>query len=370
MRRTLVLLALLALVPHGVACSSFKNVDTAADAGAGDATPLDGGLVDASAADSPPGDGAPARDGNVADVASADAPSSEGGSACSGDGGCPVEVLVDNLNQASLILVDSTSIYFADPGAPGSAVYQCPKTGCATPITLGPGYATGMGVDSANVYWNDFSAGSVVACTLGGCGGQPKVLASSQSSLEGVTFDGTNLSWSTLGNIVTCKPPACSPVVTLATGQGAGIPPLASDTGTVYWSSTGGGGSVESCGAAGCGGMPHQVATGLATSVYVKNGFVFFTLGNSVVSCPVTGCGASPFTIGSSLQPFAVISDGAFVYWLDDIDFNVYRCPVTGCGSSPSIFATMQMTAPGADIALDADYAYWTASSQVLRKHK
>jgi hypothetical protein len=349
-----------------VACSSFKNEAPAADAGTGDAAPIDGGLpADSGPGDAQSGDGASAPDTGLADGSTPDA-----ATGCAGDGGCPVEVLVDNLDQASLVLVDSTNIYFADPGAPGSAVYQCPKTGCTTPITLGSGYATGMGIDSANVYWNDFSAGSVVACTIGGCGGQPKVLASSQTSLEGVTFDGTNLSWSTLGNIVTCKPPACSPLVTLATGQGAGIPPLASDTGTVYWCSTGGGGSVESCGAAGCNGMPHQVATGLATSVFVKNGFAYFTLSNSVVSCPVTGCGGSPFTIGSSLQPYAVISDGAFVYWLDDIDFDVYRCPVSGCGSSPSIFATMQMAAPGADIALDADYVYWTASSQVLRKHK
>ena len=66
---------------------------------------------------------------------------------CGGEGGCPVEVLVGNLRQASVVLVDSKSVYFADQGTVDGTVYQCPKSGCTTPTTLGPGYATGLGVD-------------------------------------------------------------------------------------------------------------------------------------------------------------------------------------------------------------------------------
>src|ERR1700722_15972022 len=232
------------------ACSSFKNEGPSADASADGSSLADGSSGDASS-DGPPSsddagapdssslpDSAAPLDGSLSETGPTDA-----SSGCSGDGGGPVEVLADNLSQPSVVLVDATNVYFGDDGVAGGQVYQCPKSGCATPIPLGPGFASGLGVDSANVYWNDFNAGSVVSCTIGGCNGQPRVVASSQPSVEGVTFAGTNLYWSTVGSIVTCAPSSCATPSTLATSQGNGIAPLTSEPGVVLWGTTNSGGS-------------------------------------------------------------------------------------------------------------------------------
>jgi hypothetical protein len=43
---------------------------------------------------------------------------------------------------------------------------------------------------------------------------------------------------------------------------------------------------------------------------------------------------------------------------------------VTGCTGSAERFAEGQLSQPGANVALDGEYAYWTVPSQVLRRHK
>jgi hypothetical protein len=101
----------------------------------------------------------------------------------------------------------------------------------------------------------------------------------------------------------------------------------------------------------------------------VKAGTAYFTIGNAVDSCPVTGC-TSLHTIGSSSEPYGMGTDGVDIYWLDGEDDVVYRCPALGCSGGPTHFADNQPSASGATVALDADYVYWTATTQVLRKHR
>ena len=347
------------------ACSGFKNDASTADGGPGDSATTDGAASDGPATDAPLADGTSLADSGAGDAQGVDAAPSDGASGCLGDAGCPIEVLVDGLRQATVVLVDANNVYFADQGTVDGTVYQCPKTGCIMPITLGPGYATGLGVDGTSVYWNDFTAGSVVACTIGGCGGTPKVIAPSQPYAEGVTFDGTNLYWSTQGSIVTCVAPGCATPTTLAPGQGA-FPPLAGETGVAYWGTST---SLEACAAAGCNQMPRTVVSGLAGSLAVAAGVAYMAVGNAVVSCPVTGC-TTPRTIGSSSEPFGIGADATEVYWLDSTDGVVYACPALGCSGGPTHFADEQTGAPGANVVLDSDYAYWTATTQVLRKHR
>jgi hypothetical protein len=349
------------------ACSSFKS-DTQPDGGSGG--PGDSGsmMIDATEAaadgsmhDAPTTiDVAQAESGNPSDGASTqDAPgASDGGS---------IEVVVDNLNQATLVRVDANNVYFGDEGTTVGVVYQCPKTGCTTPVVLGPGYATGMGVDATNVYWNDFSGGTVVSCAIGGCANQPTVIAPNQPQAEGVAFDGTNLFWATMGNIVTCTAPSCATRTTIATGQASTITLLAAQTGVGYWVS---GGSVEACAAAGCANSPSKISAATGSSIVVNGSFAYFTNGNAVQSCPVGGGCATPHTIGSSNDTYGLGTDGVDVYWLDDLDQAVYRCPVTGCTGSAQPFAQGQLSQPGANVALDGEYAYWTTAPQLLRKHK
>lgn len=350
------------MVALGAACSSFKGQE-ASDAGASDAPTGDVGVGDAAPGDAPSSHDAEAGTADTSVTADTGAPEAGGG-----DGPPPgtIETVVGGLHQATLVVLDTTNVYFGDEGTTTGVVYQCAKGGCATPTTLGPGFATGIGVDGKNVYWNDFAGGKVVACAIGGCANTPTTIAPTQPQAEGVTFDGTNLYWATSGNVLTCVPPACSPRTQLASGQGT-IVHVASETGAAYWVS---GGALVSCSAGGCSSTPVKVGSPASgASVFVLNGVAYFTSGNAVVSCPVGGC-ATPHTIGASDDPYGIGSDGTDVYWLDDIDQVVYRCPVSGCNGGAEKFATGQLSQPGANVALDGEYAYWTVPDQVLRKHK
>jgi hypothetical protein len=358
--------ALLSIV---AACSRFTGQETS-DGGASDAAPGDVGVGDAAPSDagSTSDDGGAADTGQGADGPATDGPATgdDGGTGCSGSA-CPIETVVGGLNQATLVVLDTTNVYFGDEGTTTGVVYQCPKSGCATPTVLGPGFATGIGVDGKNVYWNDFAGGKVVACAIGGCSNTPTTIAPTQPSAEGVTFDGTNLYWASSGNVLTCVPPACSPRPQLAAGQGT-IVHVASETGAAYWVS---GGALVGCPAAGCSATPTKVGSPASGgSVFVLNGVAYFTSGNAVVSCPVGGGCTTPHTIGASDDPYGIGSDGVDVYWLDDLDQVVFRCPVSGCNAGAEHFATGQLSQPGANVALDGEYAYWTVPDQVVRKHK
>ncbi len=367
------------------ACSSFKgSTDAEADGGGADGVaPVpagDGGGTSNGDGSTPSGSsdsGQPTASfdsGNDGHASASDAGGddatppmgSDGGSSSGDSGPGAIEVLVDNLAQATLITVDANNIYFGVEGSTTGTVYQCPKSGCATPTVLGPGFATGLGVDGSRVYWNDFAVGSIVSCAIGGCANEPTVLAPSQTEPEGLTFDGTNLYWATSGSIMTCVAPSCAQRTTLATGQPTNIVQMASETNVAFWIGTS---NVESCPAAGCSASPATVGPASGSSIVVKDGFAYFTSGNAIVSCPVGGCTA-PHTIGASDDPYGLGTDGTNVYWLDDIDEVVYRCPVTGCSGGATRFAEQQLTQPGGNVALDGEYAYWTLPDQVLRKPK
>ena len=352
-------------------CSNFHTGQTPVDAGpsgdgdiivifhdAGDAAAHD----DSAPHDAMP-DVAPHRDGGATD----------GGTVTACDGStCGIQTLVTNLNQAAALAVDDTNIYFADQGLIPGVVYQCPKTGCTTPIVLGPGYATGIGVDATHVYWNDFSGGTIVSCTIGGCANAPTVIAPNQPNAEGLSFDGTHLYWAATGDVLTCLAPGCASPATLATGQSASITTVASETGSAYWLSSG---SLLGCGATGCGSTPRVVTSNAAgSSVAVKDGFAYFTNDNAVISCPTTSTCAFPQTVGSTFVPFGLASDGADVYWLDENIADVYRCPVTGCVGSAVVFADTTAVDPageiGANVALDGEYVYWADAASIFRKAK
>jgi len=350
---------LLAFAGIGTACTSFKDNNTA---------PTDGGADSGSVSDT----------SSVGDTSSISDTRPEGDDAspeCDAST-CGIETLFSTLFQGGTLTVDDTNVYVEDQGTTTGEVYQCPKTGCANPIALGPGYATGIATDAKYVYWNDFSGGTIQRCTIGGCQNAPTVVAPNQPHAEGLSFDGANLYWAATGSILTCASPACTSPSLLASGQSTLIVGTSAETSTVYWISSG---SILDCAATGCGGHPVTVTSSVTASpngngVVIKDGFAYYTSGNAVVSCPVTSTCAFPQTIGTSSAPFGLASDGSNVYWLDVNIAKVYVCPVTGCVGGAEVFADQTSFDPageiGANVALDGEYAYWADPVAVYRKHK
>lgn len=372
--RTSLLLAVAALA---VACTQFKGGgdDPSPEGGTESGPGSDSGFTDSgTGSDS----GQPADSGGSRDSS----PSNDSGQgddsgppACDGSM-CGIQTVLSGMNQGGTLAVDGTNVYVEDQGTTTGVVYQCPKSGCTTLITLGPGYATGIATDSQNVYWNDFSAGTVVRCAIGGCQNMPTVIAPNQPHSEGVSFDGTNLYWASTGNVLTCVAPGCGSMSILANGQSTLITGTSPEAAVVYWISNG---AVLGCAAGGCNQMPTNVTSGLTSgqagnSLVVKDGFAYFVSGNAIVSCPVTSTCAFPHTIGSSSAPFGLATDGSDVYWLDENIAQLYRCPVVGCTGSAEVFADQTAFDPsgeiGANVALDGEYVYWADPVSVYRKHK
>jgi hypothetical protein len=370
--RLAILLALPGLAGLASGCTQFKGSgggssgapDAASDGGnpVGDSGPMGG--------DSGPTNdsGQPIDSGGATDTG----PGDDGPPACDGST-CGIETILTGLNQGGTLAVDSANIYVQDQGTTTGEMYQCAKSGCASPITLGPGYATGIASDAQYVYWNDFGGGTIVRCAIGGCANQPTVLVPNQPHAEGLSFDGANLYWAANGSILACTSPACSSPTILATGQSTVIVTTSAETATVYWISSG---SLLGCAATGCNQTPTVVTSNIANagSVIVADGFAYYTSGNSIVSCPTTSTCAFPHTVGSSYQPFGLASDGSYVYWLDELIAQVFRCPVTGCVGSAEVFADQSSFDPagevGANVALDGEYVYWADPISVYRKHK
>ena len=99
----------------------------------------DGGVAEEGAgADALAGPDAPSspESGAGHDAGDAGVSGSDGGGApeASGDDApATIETVVSGMNQATLVRVDANNVYFGDEGTTTGNVYQCPKTGCATP---------------------------------------------------------------------------------------------------------------------------------------------------------------------------------------------------------------------------------------------
>ena len=279
---------------------------------------------------------------------------------------CAIEVLADNLGQATIVAIDDNNVYFADEGPSDGTVSQCPKDGCtAAPVLLGPGYARSIATDGARVYWNEGT--KLSACNVGGCARAPTSLAGVQAGAGPVAFDGTTLYWGAGSSVFACAPTSCGSPTVLATQQ-VYVDAIAAESGTASWIADADGGAVFSCPAAGCATAPSRIAAADRGGVAVHSGFRYWVDGNAVKAC--AGACASITTLGSSSRPTGLTSDESFVYWRDTLENKVVRCHHTGCGSGTELIASQQYSHGRANVVVDAEYIYWATSAQVLRRHK
>lgn len=277
-----------------------------------------------------------------------------------------------------------------------SSIMACDISACqATTVQLWTGLVglAGLAIQARVAYWITgvgpaaADAPQILACPIGGCGGQPQSLSSFQDNVRAMAVDVTSIYWSTsAGDIKSCSLSGCASPTTLASGQN-GASGIVSDGLNVYWANTNAG-TIASCPVSGCQGNPHIVASNETFPVFVaagNGGIVWIDAGTPMGggNLPITGyaggqvrkcddavCSAGVLTLATYaewLGPGAIAVDGGTAFWtLEHVagkDGEVASCPLGGCNGSPKIVASTNGPAPSVGLALDDANVYWTELS-------
>jgi hypothetical protein len=195
-----------------------------------------------------------------------------------------------------------------------------------------------LAVDAKNVYWVDTtdttSTGTVLQCPLSGCA-QPAVIATlpPASYPEPIAVDATDVFWTTQGPqgaLAKCAIGGCGGNPTILASTPVGAAWLAVDAANLYWADNGGThGEIRQCAKTGCGGMPTVLGTGYplqfgvdATDVYWANG----STPGTIQKCAIGGCGGNPTLIVQSPTPiYFVTVDATSVYWIENSGSDVKK---------------------------------------------
>jgi hypothetical protein len=212
---------------------------------------------------------------------------------------------------------------------------QCVNGGNACLVTL----ATGQGdlwcivVDSANVYWAGYGAGTVMQIST--AGGTAIPIATNQDYPVGIAVDSTHVYWTSRGLLSQIKavrkaPIGGGPIVTLVN------PPT----------------------------EPSNIVVD-STSVYFT-----ITSGGSVMKVPLDGVpdGGTPTVLASGKGPFGIALDSQRIYFTTtgDSTSNIGEVIMMGLdGSAQSAIASGQSDPWG--VAVNADGVFWTANNLVMR---
>jgi hypothetical protein len=217
--------------------------------------------------------------------------------ACAAAGCSSPTLLAGGQNVSDNLTTDGESVFWTASGTGTGlgAVRSCASTGCAAPTTIAQGrnLPWGIAVDAANVYWTEWGAGAILSppdgggsllkCPKAGCpAGGPTTLVSGLSQPWAVAVDAQNAYVTNFktGTVVRCSLSGCGNAATvIASGEG-GPSGVALDATRVYWTNYNSS-TVRACALSGCGAGSDVIATaqvhasGIALDddyVYVANG--------------------------------------------------------------------------------------------------
>ena len=270
--------------------------------------------------------------------------------------------------------------------------------GGPVPLASGQTNPSALATDGTNVYWTDYSAGSVMKVAVSGTG-TPVLLASDQFYANAIAVDGTNVYWTTYsygspdggvgspipgtGSVMeVAKSGGVSPV-TLASGQYA--PTSIAVYGTnVYWNgySTDTGASLSKAAISGGSPAPLAVALGNVGPIVVDAAGIYWIAGmgptGGVQRLALSGGAAVTLVPVSTGLNAAIGIDSTNVYWVDPDFGKVMKAALTG--DSPPVTLALGQGGGGMQhlLAVDATSVYWNTqvngtggmTSSILRTAK
>lgn len=289
----------------------------------------------------------------------------------SGVGGSPDTLASGFTSRATTFAVNSASVFYTESNFPSSEnLIEVPLAG-GSPIPRGTLAETPRKLiaDDTHLYWIDGAAISALPLA----GGSPVVLANAVTTPIDLVLRGNDVVWSeTTGPAYSNEPGAVKgvpktggPVFVFAQREDA-PGRLSVDASWVYWAEgsflegvaqiarvPAGGGAVETV-VSGVAGRP---------PITVSDTHVFIADRWRIKGVPVSG-GTLETLAAASFYIRSIVTDGAYVYWLEGGPFAIVRKvsadggPVTTLGSGGGD--------PAGPIRVDATHVYWMGGENAI----